>query len=383
MRRLTTEEFIAKATDIHGDKYDYSKVKYTKSIAKVCIVCKLCGYEFWQTPNDHLCGKGCPSCAHNIPLTKERFVSLASAIHGNKYGYERVECKGWKDKVQIYCPKHGYFWQSPSNHISNKHGCKKCAQEVNDDLKRFTHEEIIQKFVESKGRDFDYSRVEYTNLHSKVCIGCKKHGWFFVSPSQFINGVYGCPQCWLEHIGKSNRKIFKEDFLKIASSVHGDKYGYDKVEFDSVNDKVVIFCPKHGYFEQEVFSHLKGYGCFKCRCYSSGENKIRDILVKIDIPFIEQYKIPNISLFCTNKNIYIDFYIPSLKIAIEFNGKQHYRPIKWFGGDEKFEHQQWRDDSLRQYCKEYELKLIEIPYTEYNNIENILSKELKIHKKGS
>ena len=381
MRKLTTEEFIAKAIAIHRDKYDYSKVVYIKSCVKVCIKCKVCGYEFWQTPNDHLCGKGCHVCSHKIPLTNDRFVSLASMIHGDKYNYDKVNCKGWKEKVQIYCSKHGYFWQTPSSHISNGNGCPKCAREVNDDLKRFTHKDIIKKFLESKGDEFDYSRVEYINLYSKVCIGCKKHGWFWVTPSQFINGVYGCPQCWFDNIGKSNRKIFKEDFIKIARSVHGDKYGYDKVEFNSVKDKVTIFCPDHGYFEQVVFSHLKGFGCLKCKCYSGGENKIREILSERKILFVEQYKVPNISLFCNNKNIYIDFYIPSLKTAIEFNGKQHYKSIKWFGGEEKFEQQQWRDESLRIYCKENKIKLIEIPYTEFANIEKILTKELKINKK--
>jgi hypothetical protein len=62
MKRTTTSQFIAKAKSIHGDKYDYSKVKYEKSSIKVCITCPKHG-EFWQTPNSHLSGKGCLKCS--------------------------------------------------------------------------------------------------------------------------------------------------------------------------------------------------------------------------------------------------------------------------------------------------------------------------------
>ena len=60
-RRLTKEEFIEKARQVHGDKYDYSKVEYKNNKTKICIVCPIHG-EFWQRPNDHLNGRGCDKC---------------------------------------------------------------------------------------------------------------------------------------------------------------------------------------------------------------------------------------------------------------------------------------------------------------------------------
>ena len=62
MRKLTQDEVIKKFIEKHGDKYDYSKVIYEKSLSKVCIICKEHG-EFWQTPGDHLTGDGCSKCA--------------------------------------------------------------------------------------------------------------------------------------------------------------------------------------------------------------------------------------------------------------------------------------------------------------------------------
>ena len=58
---MTREEFIAKAREVHGDKYDYSKVEYVNNRTKVCIICPEDG-EFFQLPGQHLKGHGCIKC---------------------------------------------------------------------------------------------------------------------------------------------------------------------------------------------------------------------------------------------------------------------------------------------------------------------------------
>lgn len=68
--------------------------------------------------------------------------------------------------------------------------------------------------------------------------------------------------------------------------------------------------------------------------------------------------------------------MPEENTVIEFHGEQHYRPVAWFGGEKSFKQQMWRDSALRQYCNEHGIKLIEIPYTEFDNIESVLTKEL-------
>lgn len=76
----------------------------------------------------------------------------------------------------------------------------------------------------------------------------------------------------------------------------------------------------------------------------------------------------------------MDFFLPTSNTIIEYNGQQHYEAIDYFGGQERFERQEERDNAVRQYCKEHKIKLIEIPYTEYDDIETILKKELNIKK---
>lgn len=124
MRKLTQEEVIARFCEVHGDKYDYSKVNYVNSYTKVCIICSIHG-EFWQTLNNHLKGQGCPICNRKKNMGKQTFIEKARKIHGDKYDYSKVEYKGNKVKVCIICPIHGVFWQRPNDHLSG-HGCDMC-----------------------------------------------------------------------------------------------------------------------------------------------------------------------------------------------------------------------------------------------------------------
>lgn len=128
MRKITTDEFIAKAKLIHGDKYDYSKVEYIGALKKVCIICPDHG-EFLQTPNNHTQGQGCPKCKgdkirERFSSSKEEFIKKARKVHKDKYDYSKVNYDGSLTKVCIICPKHGEFWQRPNAHLSG-HGCPK------------------------------------------------------------------------------------------------------------------------------------------------------------------------------------------------------------------------------------------------------------------
>lgn len=124
--KYNTEIFILKSKLIHGDKYNYSNVKYKNSTTKVCIICPEHG-EFWQNPDIHLQGSGCPICAKMVKFNKckKNFVKTCRSIHKNKYDYSKAEYNGWNEKVCIICPIHGEFWQTPNMHLRGN-GCPKC-----------------------------------------------------------------------------------------------------------------------------------------------------------------------------------------------------------------------------------------------------------------
>ena len=143
-KKKSLEQFIAEARVVHGDKYDYSKVVYTNSQTKVCIICPIHG-EFWQRPGNHVLGQGCPACGGTKKRTREEFIQQARALHGDKYNYDKVVYVNDATKVTLVCPKHGDFLITPDSHIHSKQGCKKCAHERIGELSRLSQEEFIKK----------------------------------------------------------------------------------------------------------------------------------------------------------------------------------------------------------------------------------------------
>lgn len=127
---LNTDVFIERSRKIHGEKYGYDNVEYKNGHTKVCIICPKHG-KFWQAPNNHLRGCGCPKCAidENHLSTKSNknvFINKSRLIHGENYDYHDVVYINNKTKVCIKCPIHGEFWMKPNVHLSGC-GCPKCG----------------------------------------------------------------------------------------------------------------------------------------------------------------------------------------------------------------------------------------------------------------
>jgi superfamily II DNA or RNA helicase len=249
--KKTADDFVEEARKVHGNKYDYSKVSYTNSKTKICIICPEHG-EFWQTPYCHVKGNGCPKCAGITPKTTDDFIEEARKVHGNKYDYSKVSYTNSKTKVCIICPDHGEFWQTPYNHAKGK-GCPKCSGNA-----KFNTEDFINKARTIHGDRYDYSKVQYINANSKVCIVCPEHGEFWQTPINHLKGAE-CPKC------SGNVRLSKDDFINRSHIVHGNKYDYSKVKYINTNTKVCIICPEHGEFWQTPGSHINGScGCAKC-----------------------------------------------------------------------------------------------------------------------
>jgi hypothetical protein len=117
--KSTTEEFIKSANKIHNNRYDYSFVNYVSVDAKVTIVCKIHG-AFDQSPYNHLHGANCQKCVGTAKLTTNDFIRRAREKHGNKYDYSLSEYTGCKEKIVIICKIHGNFKQSAQDHIVGK-----------------------------------------------------------------------------------------------------------------------------------------------------------------------------------------------------------------------------------------------------------------------
>lgn len=370
--RLTLSIFIERAKAIHGSKYDYSKVKYVNMHTHVTISCNIHG-DFLMKPYSHIQGQGCPQCGIESRVTKrkmttELFIKRAKETHGDKYDYSKVEYTNTHTKVCIICPIHGEFWQKPAEHLCGK-GCYACGG-----TKKLTTEEFIEKAKEIHGDRYIYDKVVYDGNKTKVCIICREHGEFWITPNNHLKGG-GCGKC--ADIQNARRKIrkAKNKFIEDCTKIHNNKYDYSKTIYKSADDYIDIICPKHGLFRQIAKVHKEGHGCPSCK-RSLGEEKVSEFLNKNNFVFLQQYNIPNEYTFCNRKTLRVDFFIPNFNIIIEYNGLQHYTDIDYFGGEKRFLEQKERDTSLRQYCKEHNIKLIEISYKDYDNIEDILKKKL-------
>ena len=364
---VSTENFIEKAKNIHGNKYDYSKVEYKNANTKVCIICPEHG-EFWQTPNSHLNWRGCPKCGNlkkgqNKKLTTKEFIEKAKEIHGDRYDYSKVNYVNSKTPVCIICPEHGEFYMKPTYHIFNKCDCQKCGEIKRINKRSLTTEEFINRAKKIHGDKYDYSEVEYINNHTKVCIICPEHGEFYMKPENHLILKQGCPKCY------GNVKLSTEEFIKKAKEVHRDKYDYSKVEYINYETKVCIICPEHGEFWQTPHAHLNGQGCPHC-LQSKLENSVLEILKKHNVSFECQ---KSFNWLVLERKLRLDFYLPEYNLAIECQGMQHYKPIDGWGGVKILNKIKKRDKIKKEKCIENGIRIIYIKYNDsIEYIENII-----------
>lgn len=290
-------------------------------------------------------------------LSNTDFIERAILIHGNKYDYSKVDYLNNKSDVKIICPTHGEFDQTPSNHLNGK-GCSKCANVKNRKLLTKTISDFIKEAKEIHGDRYDYSLSQYINNKERINIICKTHGEFLQYKKHHLNG-HGCPKCSFDKNSNKQRKP-KEKFISDANSIHDNIFDYSLVNYNNSHIKVKIVCSKHGVFEQTPSNHLAGKACPICS-ESKGENEIREFLVKNNINFITQYRFIN----CKNKRtLPFDFYLPDYNTCIEFNGRQHYLPIDYFGGYDELLNTQKRDKIKKEYCRNNNIPLIIIKYDE-------------------
>lgn len=270
-------------------------------------------------------------------LNKERFVKLANEVHKGKYIYTEVEYKNSRTKVCIICPTHGTFWQNPNSHLQGC-GCPKCQTQK----RRRTLEEFIERANIVHQGKYKYDKSVYINDRTEMRITCPKHGDFLQKVAYHLNGN-GCPKCAVE-----NRTSNKEELIKKASIVHNGKYDYSKVNDCSVNEKVCIICPEHREFWQRMHDHLNGCGCPQCaNKLSKGEDELFEFVKSLSEDSIQRER--------TVITPYeIDVYIPSKKIAIEYNG------LAWHS--EKFKHYEAKTYHLMKtnLCNEKGIRLIHI-----------------------
>ena len=358
MYQLTNEKVINRFISIWGNKYDYSEVKYEKFNIEIKVYCNIHKEFFYTKPNQHL-KYGCPICS-GFKDTKQSFINKCNKKWDNKYNYTNTIYNKSHDIIEYECLEHGLIKQKAYNHLN--HGCPKCSRiKINKDT-------FIKKSNIIHNNKYDYSLIKKVNgINDYVDIICIEHGVFNQNINTHLKG-HKCIKCYHDSM-----KMTLNTFIEKSKLIHNNKYDYSKSIYIDYTSNIEIICPNHGSFLQMVKIHIKGSGCPRCND-SKGEKKISKYLISNNINFIRNKKYN----YCKNHNLLpFDFYLIDKNILIEYDGELHYKCIEKFGGEEKIRLYKINDDIKTNYCLSNNIKLLRIPYWEYENIENILINKIK------
>lgn len=268
-KRLTTQEFVAKAKLIHGDKYQYDKSVYTNNNVEIIITCPIHG-DFKQRPRMHMSGCGCPECYGRTRKDTMWFIEKAQDVHRNKYDYSETEYTTAGNQVVIICPKHGKFSQIASQHLRG-HGCPKCYAESLSESRHFSQEEFIERAIAIHGTKYDYSITKYRGMNSKVNIICPTHGVFSQYARTHVCEKRGCLKCAhdaqktlvygigvndLTCEGKSPARTAWEAMLQRCYTDYGNHPTYHDC---SVCDEWLLLSNFKSWFENPENGYREGY----------------------------------------------------------------------------------------------------------------------------
>jgi hypothetical protein len=146
-----------------------------------------------------------------VPKTAEQFIQEVNLIHNFKFDYSKVVYKNAHTKVIIICPIHGEFLQLPSNH-KHGNGCKKCGDDASRKCQALSPEQFIKRATNIHNNLYDYSKMQYKTINTKIEILCKKCNTLFKqTPAHHLEGR-GCRKC------NSRRGWTKTEWIRICNN---------------------------------------------------------------------------------------------------------------------------------------------------------------------
>jgi hypothetical protein len=258
--KLTQDQFLARAKAVHGDRYDYSKTVYTLNKYPITIICREHGEFTLHSAGNHLSGHGCSDCPKVTDVSTQYWIKRVQKTHGNRYDYSKTEYLGAHKNLVITCNIHGLFSQRAGHHERGSN-CPKCVNRHS-----YSNAEFISKCIAAHGDKYDYSTTTYNGAKSSMAYICPIHGKVTQQAYDHMSG-HGCAYC------AGRGKYTTEQWIELSREVHGNQYGYSKVNYQGKDKKVVIICPVHGDFQQHAGSHTRGSGCQNCANHGFNSNR--------------------------------------------------------------------------------------------------------------
>lgn len=373
-KKMTNDEYAKRVFETVGDEYSVLE-KYVDIKTKILMKHNICGHEWKISPNKFSMGRRCPKCSnertHN--LQRKSVELLSEQIHeifNGKVILIGGEYINNSSVMDFYCFTCENEFSSASSNILFRKRCPICS-------KRQSHVNRIKSQEEFLNGLFEVYKNEYIPLTKYIT--SDKHvlmrhsicgNEWLVSPSNILQG-YGCPKCAINKRANSQRKEINV-FLKEVDEIGQGEYiligeyvnRSTKIEFKHVPCGNIVFISPANF--------LKGRGCRFCAS-SNGEKRIRAFLEENSVEFTCEYVFDDCRYV---SSLWFDFYLPRYNLCIEYQGKQHYESLDFFGGEKSFKEQVIKDRIKEKYCKENNIPLLIIPYWEFDNIKEILEQTL-------
>lgn len=190
--------FIARASEHHHNKYDYSLVTYTDNKTPIKIICPIHGM-FEQGPIKHINSTtGCSKCSIkersiSKTYTNLEFIEKCNKKHNYKYDYSKVLYNGATSKIKIICSTHGEFTQKACGHILGI-GCPKCGIENTLKEKKIKIDDFLHRANKIHNNKYNYELIDFNIVNYKIDIICPVHGQFNQIIHDHLRGN-GCAKC--------------------------------------------------------------------------------------------------------------------------------------------------------------------------------------------
>ncbi len=297
----------------------------------------------------------------------ETFIIKGNLVHNNFYNYTKFVYKNSTTKGEILCPIHGSFLQTPHAHLKhNKHnGCPLCGNLKISKARTYSIDTFKIKAIKKHGNLYTYDFVKLISMSKNVIIYCNKCKKIFnQTPSVHLKGS-GCTNCFHNKITNNWNDIMKKCEEKHINNMGLPLYGYEKFIYKNSKIKSLIFCKKcNSYFLQNINGHLNyGYGHRQCSLNNKLENKLLEKILSVFDNIIVEWEGKPLWLKGKTNSQSFDIYFPDYNIAIEYQGGQHFKPIKLFGGKNTFNKIIERDERKYLACQVNNCKLFYFTYT--------------------
>lgn len=377
MRYEANKKFLKKLKKIHGNDYEPLE-NYTYAKVPILVRHVLCGHEYKTTPDNILSGKGCKPCGHKrtgeskkktLHQFKEEVFELVSDEYIVLGDYEGANTK---TLIKHNISECGYNWEtSPSNFLSGSR-CPVCADKNKGSYHKKTQEQVADEVSKLSNNEIIIQST-YQNYTSNIKLkhNVKDCGYVFEKSLANFNKHPTCPRCD-GRLRNRDTDMFKDEINELV----GDEYTVLGEYIDTKTHITMQHNTCKSIYGVSPSAFLCGNRCPTCN-KSRGEAAISKYLEENDVKYLSEYRIDD----CRNERpLPFDFAIldnnNNPTMLIEFDGKQHFEPVEHFGGDKKLEYVQCNDNIKKQYCANNNIKLLEIPYWEFGNVDNILSEHI-------